>query len=126
MNIKNLTENMIIKNYKELCNILEVKAATNGNYKRKQLEELLLYCNYEKQGNKFIIKEIYKNPSITLDDILKTKNSKYINILGNIIVEYLYNNPRKFEGVLLNTLFTLLGITNTNYTDANYYRKELS
>jgi hypothetical protein len=129
LNINNLQEGQVIKNYKELCGILEIKATTNGITKNKQMEELKLYCNYEKQGNKYIIKEIYEtpiDPVLTIDDLLKTKNNKYIKLLANIIVEYLYNNPDEVKEVPISRLFVMLGITNTNYNSANYYRKELS
>lgn len=85
-----------------------------------------MYCKYEKQGNKYVIDEIYDNPVITIDNILKTKNNKYIKLLANIIIEYLYNNPKELKEVPISKLFVLLGITNTNYNSANYYRKELS
>ncbi|EPB8173210.1 hypothetical protein ACRTAL_002387 [Clostridium perfringens] len=123
MNIKNLTEGMEIKNYKELCNILEIKV-TDGNSKKKQLNELTTYCKYEKIGRKFIIKEIYDKQIINLDTI--AGNNKYIKTLSNIIIEYLYNNPKQIKEIPLSKLFVLLGITNNNYNSANYYRKELS
>lgn len=117
---------MIIKNYKELCSILEIKPATNSDYKQKQLKELAIYCKYTKQGNKYIIEDIYNKPVITLSDILKTKNNKYIKLLSNIILEYLYNNPDTSKQIPLINLFAILGITNNNYKHANNYRKELS
>lgn len=123
MEIENLTEGMEIKNYKELCNILNIKVS-DGNSKKKQLNELTTYCKYEKIGRKFIIKEIYDKQIINIDTI--ANNSKYIKTLSNIIVEYLYNNPKELKEVPLSKLFTLLGITNNNYNSANYYRKELS
>jgi hypothetical protein len=85
-----------------------------------------LYCNYEKQGNKYIIKEIYKAPTITINDLLKTKNSKYIKLLADIMLEQLYKNPEELQQIPLIRLFTMLGVTNDNYKSANVYRKELS
>lgn len=129
MNIKNLKEGQVIKNYKELCNLLEIKSTTNGITKNNQLKKLETLCKYRKEGNKFIIEEIYKNPispEITIKDIIKSRNNKYIKPLANIIVEYLYNNPKEVSNVPISKLFTLLGITNNNYVDCNYYRKELS
>lgn len=125
MNVNNLKEGQTIKNYKELCEILDIKATT-GCSKIKQLEDLKIYCNYIKQGNKYTIQEIYPKPIITIDTILKSKNSKYIKLLANIIVEYLYNNPTNLKEIPISQLFVLLGITNNNYNSANYYRKELS
>ena len=65
MNLENL-ELKTYKNYKELCNALEWEVSS-GNTKKKQLRILSEICNYEKQGNKFIIKEIYKNTEVHLD-----------------------------------------------------------
>lgn len=56
--IERLYERQIIKNYKELCEVLEIKPCA-GNSKKSQLKELDTYCNYHKEGNKFIIDEIF-------------------------------------------------------------------
>lgn len=125
MNINNLQEGQTIKTYKELCTILDMKQTT-GNGKIKQLEDLKMYCEYSREGKKYIINKIYDKPIVTLDNVLKTKNSKYIKLLANIILEYLYNNPKELKEVPISKLFVILGITNTNYNSANYYRKELS
>lgn len=121
MNIKNLYENQIIKNYKELCSILEIKETTGGA-RQKQLKELSTYCRYEKNGNKYIILEIYKSPIIALSDL---KQTKYIKQLSNIIIEYLYNNNNNIQ-IPLFKLLTVLGIANSNYEVVNSYRKEFS
>lgn len=126
MNINNLKEGQTIKNYKELCEILDIKHATNTTYKNKQLEELKLYCKFTKEGNKYIIEEIYNQPTITISDILKSKNNKYIKLLADIMLEQLYKNPKNLEQIPLIKLFTMLGVTNNNYKYANNYRKELS
>lgn len=124
MNISNLQVRQVIKNYKELCFILEIKATT-GCSKIKQLEDLKIYCYYHKQGNKFVIDEVFEKPIITIDNIINN-NNKYTKILANIILEYLYTQPKELKEVPISKLFTLLGITNSNYNSANYYRKELS
>ena len=61
MKIENLKVGMVIKNYKELCKLLETKVKTGGA-KQTQLDKLRCFCNYHKDGNKFIIDEIYKEP----------------------------------------------------------------
>lgn len=43
MNINNLTENQIIKNYKELCGMLEINSTTS-NSKKAQFKELDRFC----------------------------------------------------------------------------------
>lgn len=125
MNIKNLKEGMVIKNYKELCEILGIKVVA-GNSKIKQLEEFSYYCDYTKEGNKFIINKINNQPMLKIEDILKTKNSKYIKLLSNIILEYLYNNQTELKEIKLIKLFSVLGITNDNYEYGDMFKKELS
>ena len=49
------------KNYKEICEALEVKP-TNGSGKKRHLKLLDSLCKYHKEGNKFIIEEIYEQP----------------------------------------------------------------
>lgn len=57
MNISNLKIGMIIKNYKELCKVLEIEV-TDGNSKKAQLKELEEVVTYHKEGNKFVIDDI--------------------------------------------------------------------
>lgn len=121
ININNLYKGQIIKNYKELCVILDIKQTTGGA-RQKQLKELKRYCNYEKQGNKYIIIEIYNNPIISPSEL---KQGKYIKQLSNIIIEYLHNNNDNIQ-IPLFKLLTILGITNINYESVNKYRKEFS
>ena len=125
INTNNLQEGQIINNYKELCSILEIKA-TSGNGKVKQMEELSLYVNFHKEGYKIIIDKIIETPVITLDDILKNKNNKYITLVANIILEYLYNEPSELKEIPLLRFMELLGLTNTNYKNGGRYKKELS
>lgn len=126
INTNNIKQDQVIKNYKELCELLEIKPTTSSIQRERQLEEIQQYCKFEKQGHKFIIKEIYNKPSISLNDLSKAKNAKYIKLVANILVEYLYKNPTELQQVPLIKLFTILGITNSNYSSANRYRKELS
>jgi hypothetical protein len=72
---------MIIKNYKELCAILEIKIASRKQ-KILQLKELERYVSYHKNGNKFIIDEIYNIPK---EKINNTNHymAQYSNLLIN-------------------------------------------
>ena len=79
INVSKLKKGMIIKNYKELCGLLDMRA-TSGNGKINQLNELKLYCEYHKDGNKFVIDEVYNNPTITTTPPKKYKDVKEFNI----------------------------------------------
>ena len=67
MKIENLHEGMVIKNYGELCKLLEIER-TGGSSKRAQLKELDTYCSYHTQGHKIIIDEIYKERKKKVDN----------------------------------------------------------
>lgn len=110
MNIENLKEGMVIKNYRRLCKVLNWKV-TGGDSKKSQLKELDRFCNYEKQGNKFIIKEIYLEPLekkdgrniLKIDDKRKlTKQYEELNIeqseYDNIGVYYILKDNDIYIG----------------------------
>jgi len=67
MNVKYLKKNMIISNYKKLCEILEENIKTGGA-KINQLNYWNDYFKYHKDGNKFIIDEIYIEPLEKIDE----------------------------------------------------------
>ena len=76
ININNLKEGMIIKNYKELCSMLDIPISSS-NSKKAQLKELNRYCEYHKEGNKFIIDTIYDIPLEKEDKRQYAIHSKY-------------------------------------------------
>ncbi|KQC91222.1 hypothetical protein AM596_15810 [Clostridium perfringens CP4] len=82
MEIENLTEGMEIKNYKELCNILNIKVS-DGNSKKKQLNELERYCSYHRNGFKYIIDEIFEIPKPKANILRPNKKGELLrNIKG--------------------------------------------
>lgn len=56
--IENLSVGMEIKNYIELCKVLDVKE-TSGGARANQLEWFGDYFSYDKKGHRFIITDIY-------------------------------------------------------------------
>ena len=117
MKLENL-ELKTYKNYKELCNALEWEVSS-GNTKKKQLRILSEICNYEKQGNKFIIKEIYENTEVHLDMRGKQDNNTApyvenikLNIVGELLTKGINGKYVVGKGVLLRNV----GLTNTNYS----------
>lgn len=54
------------KNYKELCKAMGWKI-TDGNSRVKQLKELDSLCEYHKEGNKFIVTNIFDEPKKIID-----------------------------------------------------------
>ena len=64
MNIENIKKGMVIKNYKELCKLINIKPTT-GEAKQNQLNKLAELVEYHKEGNKIIIDNIKK---LTLEE----------------------------------------------------------
>lgn len=124
MKIKNLKEGQVIKNYKELCTVLEIKVSS-GNTKIKQLNELQMYCNFVKDKNKFIINEIYETPILMLD----RTNNKYIDLIANILISYLHTKDittKKSITLTAGNMMEILGLVNENYNIGNRHKRELS
>ncbi|MGE4213591.1 MAG: hypothetical protein AB7E42_02280 [Anaerotignaceae bacterium] len=90
----NLQAGQVIKNYKELCNILNEPIKT-GKSKQIQLKEFERYFSYHKQGNSFIIDEVYAEPKPKVDNRCNNgghiANTKYDTLMDNIIIDMLLN-----------------------------------
>ncbi|EIW6613677.1 hypothetical protein QTI99_06330 [Clostridium perfringens] len=127
MRIENLEVGKVIKNYKELCGLLGIKV-TSGKSKKLQLEDLERYCVYHKEGNKFVVDEIYENPLPKLDGRINGNNNVYVEEIGDILVEYISNNKRADNKVLLSfsKIINVLGLVNNTYTVANNKKSELA
>jgi hypothetical protein len=123
VNIENLKHGMVVKNYKEMCSLLgeDIK---DGNSKKAQIEEWNRYFKFERNGHKFIINEVFNVPKC----IEKTINSKYIEEIRDILVDYIFNHRDKEGKVTLtfSQLVDILGLANETYTMGNCRKRELS
>ena len=83
MRVENLHEGQVIKNYKELCDILEVEAKQNNDTRarKRHHEEFNRYFEYEKQGQKYIITRIFDEPKEKIEK-RGGNNLKYTDILS--------------------------------------------
>lgn len=110
MNLKNITEETVIKNYKEMCTILE-EPILNGNSKRAQLKEWARYFDYERDGHKYIIKEVYASP--LPEDF--SNNDIYSKYVQTILVKYLKESGK--GEFTMTQLLRLCGFVNENWND---------
>ncbi|MCF2642246.1 hypothetical protein I6E50_07485 [Roseburia hominis] len=105
---------MVIKNYKELCNLLgqEVKS---GKSKKLQLEDFKRYFDWEKSGQKFIITDIYDTP-LTKEDRRKLgNNSIYVKYIELILLQYLSKQEGYTKTFTKRNWWELLGMVNRKY-----------
>lgn len=66
LDCSNLSVGMTVKNYKVMCSLLN-ESVTNGSSKQCQLRRWKRYFDFEKQGQKFIITEMYETPKEKID-----------------------------------------------------------
>lgn len=110
MNLDNISNGMIVKNYKAMCEILGENTAT-GNAKIAQMKEWKRYFDYDKQGHKLIVNEIYAQP-IPKDFSENDIYSKYVQV---ILTQYLkINGSGNFT---TKQLLKLCGFVNENWDD---------
>lgn len=109
-----LVTGMIIKNYKELCRILNEEAKT-GKAKQLQLKTWKRYFDWEKDGQKFIIVDIYDIPLPKEDLRRKGNNSIYKNYIELILLQYLSKQEGYRKTFTKRNWLELLGMINNKY-----------
>ena len=84
MNTDKLTEGLVVKNYRELCSLVE-EEIKDGNSKKAQMKEFERYFKYHKEGYKFVIDEVYETPLPKEDNARNTVYGTHIEILFFIL-----------------------------------------
>lgn len=109
----------VIKNYKILCKLLN-EPELNGNSKIAQHKEWERYFSYIKEGQKYIITEIYDSPIPKQDLRSKGNNSEYVQHIELLLLNYLSKQTDSQADFTNKNLFLLLGMVNQNYTNESY------
>lgn len=102
------------KNYRELCLAMDWKVKS-GNSKKAQMKELSRYCVYHKEGNSFVIDEVFAESEIKECEDIRNKYNKYIE---KLIIHELSKRPNKEKrtiNIARNTLYKQLYMVNKNY-----------
>lgn len=125
-NIHKICEGLIVKNYKELCELLEIPVQS-GKSKKIQLQDLMRYVEYKKEGHKFIITKIYKNPNKKKDKRKETIYGQYIEkLILDLLVHHEKNNRKNTILLTPKILFKYLRLVNDNYSYCYNNKHELS
>ena len=91
MNVKHIQVGQVFKNYKVLCEYLN-EPIKSGKSKQLQLKDWERYFSYKKQGNSFIISNIYPKPLEKVDNrknnvfSIQAKQEKYCEKYDNFKV----------------------------------------
>lgn len=105
---------MTVKNYKELCELLDqpIKA---GDSKKAQLKDFKCYFDWEKVGQKFIISDIYDTPLTKEDKRNLGNNSIYVQCIEVILLQYLLKQNGYTRTLTKRNWWEMLGIVNHKY-----------
>ena len=117
MKIKNLTVGKVIKNYKSLCEILEIEART-GKGRILNHKEFDRYFEYEKQGQKYIITKIYDTPKEKIDNRSNNRggnNTVFADDIEKLILNMLSKSKDDTVTIARGQLYKALSMCNENY-----------
>ena len=116
----NIQEGMYIKNYRELCKLLNLNITT-GYSKQVQLREISRYMDILKteNNNSYLVLEVYDKP------IPNTVNSKYTQFIQNILLYYLAKEDKPIIYINKSELIRILGLTNNKYLEYKKDKKKL-
>lgn len=124
--LNNIKVGDVFKNYKELCKVLDEKVK-GGDGKKYQLIDWQRYFTYEKQGYKFVIKEIHNN---TLDkkDGRKIGNNvlPFIDEMELLLINLLLHSEDKELTISNSKLLLMLSMINPNYLTYVNNKEQLS
>ena len=114
INTSNLKIGQVVKNYKELCALLEEEVKT-GKSKQLQLDNLKRFFEWEKAGQKFIITDIYDTPLPKVDGRSSGNNSKYVKCIEILLLRYLLDKKDYTATLTKRSWWQILGMVNNKY-----------
>ena len=112
IDVSNLKEGNYVKNYKELCSMLN-QPIYAGTQKKSQLNEFKRFFDYEKIGIKFYIKKIYNEP--IPKEHKYPANTKYTEYIEYILLSYLSTKHNGEIYIPSQYLWFKLGMVNYNF-----------
>lgn len=98
--------------YKQLCDLLKVQVKT-GNGKKVQTEDWLRYFDYEKNGTRYLITDVYDEP---LEKEYKyPSNAIYIKYIEALLLSMLSSTEGNKIIISPGELYRCLGMVNAKY-----------
>lgn len=77
MQVENLEVGQVVKNYNELCLVLNMRNKTSSHSRKAQLKELARHCDFDRDGRNYIIKRFYDSPKEKIDGRGKTSSMRH-------------------------------------------------
>lgn len=114
LDVSQLHEGMIVKNYKEMCRLLNQTVQTS-NSKKAQLAEWQRYFDYEKSGQKFLITNVKEVPDEPNEH--RVRRGLYVSYIEYLLTKYLANREGYVVTITKKELYILLGMTSEKLFD---------
>lgn len=112
IDVSKLEAGMVIKNYETMCKLIGDDVAKSlGNSKTAQLKKWKQYFDWEMDGQKFIIMEVYDRP---LPEMVR-RNSIYANFMQLSLMMFLKDQPNGNYNFFINKILRTVGMTDKNY-----------
>lgn len=121
---KKLEVGMAFKNYKELCDFIDVDVKT-GNAWKSQLKMFEKYFKYHKEGHKFIIDEV-----IDMNIPKSVRQNMYTQLVQKILLDTFISDAEKYNTSIrsytMNDLTKITNIANDKYVENKRNNTKLS
>ena len=105
---------MVVKNYPAMCELLsEEVSKSRGDTLNAQKKRWKRYFNWEPDGQKYIITDIYDKP---LPEMVR-ENSIYAKFMQLSLMKFLSNQPNGTYSFFTNSLFAKTGMTKQTYRE---------
>ena len=121
MNIENLKEGMVVKNYKELCKLLGLEPK-KANSKKAQIKDMNTMFSFHTEGQKIIIDEIYEEAIPREDGRVGGYSEMRTLILRLLLLSKQSENRAVFP---TSTLLRGINAVNINYATGKRNQEEL-
>lgn len=109
-----------IRNYKELCKILDENVCNGGTQRKAQIDRWKRFFRWDREKNAYIIREIFDEPLPNNDKRKIGNNAKYLKLIEPILINYLYLQNDKCKAQTKNNWFVTLGMVNKFYDKTDY------
>ncbi len=132
---------MILKNWKELCELQGWKNPNGKNNRKAQETSLNQVCSWYKQGQKVIIDEVFQEVLVRSDNrrdlelmdlkqvierqIIRTLAKQYNTIHYDVFGNELHRSNNLELNLTLTEWFEELGLVNRNYTNSKRHNHEM-
>jgi hypothetical protein len=122
MNLQNLHEGQVVKNYKELCALLDITEKI-GNSRKSQIKEIERHFKFKKEGHLIIVEKVYDKAEIKMDGRKLGNRSIYVDDVSVQLLNYLVENKTKRYKVgdsertflTARNIFQITGMINSKY-----------